>query len=161
MPNTELRSVTRPKAIDTAFLFSIAGIVLLSLGTVLNTLVDREQLAQFIRRTLSDTGRPYTEDDVLALVGPFRTAGGIGVALLALLLILVAFRMRAGRNWARLLLTGFTLLVMVNFGMDVSASGAALDLIWTLAAVACLVAAVIYLFRPESIRYFAERRARR
>lgn len=157
-PDTELAPrVVRPKAIDTAFLLAIAGIVVGVAAAVFNTLADREHLTRLIRQTLSGTGRPFTEADVLRLVGPFRLAGGIAVALVAGLLLLAAVRARAGRNWARLLLAAFALLDTINFLSSVSASGAVPDLTWNLAGVAFTVAAVMYLFRPESSRYFADR----
>jgi hypothetical protein len=50
---------------------------------------------------------------------------------------------------------------MVNFLGAVTSSGAAPDLIWNLAGVAFAVAAVIYLFRPESMAFFTESKKRR
>jgi hypothetical protein len=155
------RRPVRPKAIDTAFLFTVTGIVLGSIGTVLSTLVDRARIARMVRDALSRSGEPYTEADVLAMIGPFRIAGAITIAAVAGLLVLVAVKVRAGRNWARLLLTMFALVGVFDFVSAVSAEGAALVLIWNLAAVAFGVAAVIYLFRPESSTYFAQRRESR
>jgi hypothetical protein len=152
--------VTRPKAIVTAFQLTLAGLVFGVIGTVLTQLVDHEEVVRLARSTLTRTGRPFTEDDVVALIAPVRIAGGFTVAVLAGLILLVAFKMRAGRNWARLLLTLFALLSMVNFLGAVSASGAALDFIWELAGAACWVAAVIYLFRPESMTFFTESKKR-
>lgn len=152
--------VTRPKAIDTAFQLTIAGIVLGAIGAVLNTLVDHEEVVRLARSTLTRTGEPFTENDVVALIAPVRIAGGFTVAVIAGLILLVAFKMRAGRNWARLLLILFALLSMVNFLGAVSASGAALDFIWDLGGAACWVAAVIYLFRPESMTFFTETKKR-
>jgi len=151
----------RPKAIDTAFQFAIAGIVFGAIGTVVTTLADHEQIVRLIRSTLTRSGEPFTETDVVNLIGPFRIGGGLAVAMVAGLVLLVAFKMRAGRNWARLLLTLFTLLDMVSFLGAVTASGAALSFIWSLAGVAFAVAAVIYLFRPESMTFFAETKKRR
>jgi hypothetical protein len=153
--------MVRPRAIDTAFQLTLAGILLGSVGTVVTTLLDHEEVVRLIRRMLSGAGQPYTEADVLGMIVPFRIAGGVGVAVSALLLGLVALRMRAGRNWARVVLTGFALLSMINFLSAVTSSGAALDLIWSLGGVAFSVAAVIYLFRPESGRFFAEQKRRR
>jgi hypothetical protein len=45
---------------------------------------------------------------------------------------------------------------MVNFLSAVVSNGAALNLIWSLAGVAFTVTAVIYLFRPDSMKYFTE-----
>src|SRR5690348_9270712 len=99
-----MTSGVRPKAIDTAFRLDLAGIVLYALGFVVNTLMDREHLIRLIRDALTGTGQPFTEDDVLRLLAPFRVAGGITIAVLTGLLILAAVAMRRGRNWARLLL---------------------------------------------------------
>lgn len=153
--------VSRPEAIDTAFRLTIAGLVFGVVGTVITTLADHEQIVLMIRATLTRTGEPFTEDDVVGLIGVYRIAGGVVLALVAALVVLLAFRMRAGRNWARLLLTLITLLDMVSFLSAVSSTGAALELIWNLAGVAFAGAAVIYMFRPESMTYFAERGKRR
>jgi hypothetical protein len=153
--------VSRPKAIDTAFQLTIAGLVLGVIGTVVTTLADHEQVVRVVRSMLTRTGQPFTEDDVVSLIGPTRIAGGILVALAAGVVVLVAFKMRAGRNWARLLLTLFALLGMVNFLGAVTASGVALVLIWNLAGVAFWAAAVVYLFRPESMTFFTESKKRR
>lgn len=132
-----------------------------AIGTVVTTLADHEEVVRIARSALTRTGEPFTENDVVELIGPVRIAGGFMIAVVAGLILLVALKMRAGRNWARLLLTLFALLSMVNFLGAVSASGAALDFIWDLGGVACWVAAVIYLFRPESIAFFAESKKRR
>lgn len=148
----------RPKAIDTAFLFTLIGIVLGSVGAVVTTLLDHDQIVRLARDMLSRSGRPYTEADVLAMIGPVRVASAVMIALVAGLLVLVAFLVRAGRNWARIVLTGVTVFFAFDFLTAVSAEGAALELIWHLAGVAFLVTAVVYMFRPESTKYFAERR---
>jgi uncharacterized membrane protein len=151
----------RPKAIDTAFQLTIAGIVFGAIGAIVTTLADHEEVVRLVRGTLTRTGQPFTEDDVVSLIGPFRIAGGFALALVVGLVLLVAFKMRAGRNWARLVLTVLTLLEMVNFLGAVTASGTAPNLIWDLAGVAFAVAAVIYLFRQESMTFFTESKKRR
>jgi len=153
--------VPRPKAIDTAFQLTIAGLLLGLIGMVVNTLADHEQLVLLVRDALTRSGQPFTENDVVGLIGPFRVALGFLLAVGAALVVLVALKMRAGRNWARLLLTLFAVLSMVNFLSAVSSSGAALDFIWELGGVAFWAAAVIYLFRPESMSFFSESKKRR
>jgi len=160
-PLGEPTRVTRPKAIDTAFQLTLAGLVFGVIGTVVTTLADHEQVVLLVRSALTRTGQPFTEDDVVSLIGVFRVVGGLALAIGAGLIVLVAFKMRAGRNWARLLLTLFAVLSMVNFLADVSDTGAAPELIWTLGGVAFWAAAVIYLFRPESMSFFSESKKRR
>jgi hypothetical protein len=153
--------VTRPKAIDTAFQLAVAGVVVGLIAEALVMLLDRDQLVQFIRTMLTEAGQPFTEDDVVGWITTFRVAGFVGTALGIGLLVLFAFKMRAGRNWARVLLTAFTMLRMITFLAAVMANGAELKLIWSLAGVAFLVAAVIYMFRPESSKFFVESKPRR
>ena len=151
----------RPKSVDSAFLFAVAGIVLTAVGTAVSTLVDREEVVRLIREALSRSDRPYTEQDVLVLITPFRIGGGVTLAVFAGLFLLVALRMRAGRGWARLLLTAFALFDMVDFLAAAAKTGAALELIWSLAGVAFAAVAVIYMYRPESTAYFAAARGTR
>jgi hypothetical protein len=151
----------RPKAVDTAFLLTLAGIVFGAIGTAVTTLFDRERMVGLVRDALDRTGDPFTDADVVRLIDPFRVAGAVGILILAGLLLLVAFKMRAGRNWARLLLTLFALLEMISFLSAVASDGAARNLIWSLAGVAFAVTAVIYLFRPDSVKYYTEAKKRR
>lgn len=126
-----------------------------AIGTVITTLLDHERLVGLVRELLSRTGEPYSEADVVGLIGAFRLVGGLAIVVFAAVLLVVALKMRAGRNWARLALTGFALLEVVNFLSAVAASGAALDLIWSLAGAAFAVAAVVHLFLPDSATFFA------
>ena len=64
----------------------------------------------------------------------------------------------AGRNWARIVLTVLAMFDLVNFLTAVAQSGAALELIWSLAGVSFTVVSVLYQFRPESTAYFIARR---
>jgi hypothetical protein len=153
--------VTRPKAIDTAFLLVLAGIVFGAIGAVVTTLLDHERIAELVRDALNRVGDPYNEGDVVRLIGTFRVGGAVVIMLIAGLLLLVALKMRAGKNWARITLTGFAVLEMINFLSAVSDSGAALDLFWSLAGLAFTVAAVIHLFQADSVKFFAEIKKRR
>jgi hypothetical protein len=146
----------RPKVIDTAFLLALAGIVFGAVGTAVTELFDRDRIVGLVRETLDRTGEPFGDADVVRLIGMFRIAGAVGILVFSGLLLLVALKVRAGRNWARLLLTLFAMLAMVNFLAAVTAEGAALSLIWSLAGVAFTVTAVIYLFRPDAVKYFTE-----
>jgi hypothetical protein len=75
--------------------------------------------------------------------------------------VLFAVKMRAGRNWARILLTIYAALGVMSFLSGVASSGPELGLMWSLADVAFAVTAVVYMFRPESTKYFLETKERR
>jgi hypothetical protein len=98
---------------------------------------------------------------VSGTVGAFQVILGFSIAIFAGLMLLFAFKMRAGRNWARILLTAYTAVGAWSFLSAMASSGPALELMWSLAEVAFGVTAVVYMFRPESTKYFAEHKQRR
>ncbi|WP_460401946.1 hypothetical protein [Actinophytocola sediminis] len=153
--------IPRPKAVDTAYQASLAGAVVGAVATVVTVLLDREQLTLLARDTLANAGLPDSEQDVAGTLGMLRVAMGFGIALFLGLWLLFATKMRAGRNWARIVITAFAVVGAMSFLSAMASSGAELGLMWNLAEVAFLVTAVIYMFRPESTRFFAEHRKRR
>jgi hypothetical protein len=153
--------IPRPKSVDNAFWASVASTAIASLSTVFTVLLDQPWLERFARAMLADTGRRATPADVDTAISVARVSLGLGVALFAALFVLFAVKMRAGRNWARLVLTVFTALGVMNFLSAVASTGAALGLMWSLAEVAFSVTAVVYMFRPESTKFFTEHRKRR
>ncbi len=153
--------IPRPKAIDSAFQASLASTAIASVATVVTVLLDREWLERFARQVLTDAGRPVTDADLSTGIAVARGSLGFGVLLFAALFVLFAVKMRAGRGWARGVLTVFAVVGALNFLTAVASTGAALELMWSLADVAFSITAVIYMFRPESTKYFAEHRKRR
>jgi hypothetical protein len=110
---------------------------------------------------LIDTGQRVTDEQIATGVTVAKVSLGFGVLLFAALFVLFALKMRAGRGWARVVLTVFAALGVWNFLTAVADTGAALSLMWSLAEVAFSVTAVVYMFRPESVTYFQEHRKRR
>lgn len=153
--------ISRPKAVDTAFQASLTGAVIGAVATLVTTVLDREQMILLARDALAGAGLPDGEQDVAQAVGVFRVAMGFGIALFLGLWLLFATKMRAGRGWARVVITVLAGVGVLSFLSAMANTGAELELIWSLAEVAFLVTAVVYMFRPESSRYFAEHRERR
>lgn len=152
--------VIRPKAVDSAFQAVLASVVISAVGTVVTVLLDKAQLTSYVTEMLRDLP-PEQRLDVNSMVGAFQTILGISIAIFAGLFTLFAIKMRAGRNWARILLTIYTAYGVMTFLLAVAASGPELSLMWSLAEVAFGVTAVIYMFRPESTKYFLETKQRR
>lgn len=158
--NTVDEPITRPKAIDSAFQAVLASIAISAVGTVVTVMFDRVLLTQIVDQTLE--GVPADQRlSTAAMVGVMQVVLGFSIAVFAGLFLLFAFKMRAGRNWARLLLTVYTGFGVVSFLSAMASEGAALELMWSLAEVAFGVTAVVYMFRPESTKYFAEHKERR
>jgi hypothetical protein len=157
--------IARPKAVDSAFQAVLASIAISALGTVFTVLLDTALLTQMVRDMIADMP-PGSADapgamSVSGTVGAFRVILGFSIVIFAGLMLLFAVKMRAGRNWARILLTAYTGVGAWSFLSAMASSGAELELMWSLADVAFGVTAVVYMFRPESTKYFAEHKQRR
>lgn len=152
--------ITRPKAVDSAFQAVLASVVVSATGTVVNYLLDRALLTRWVTETLEGLP-PEQRMSPGAMVGAMQVLLGFSIAIFAGLFVLFAVKMRAGRNWARVLLTIYTALGVWGFLTSVASSGAQLDLIWNLAEVAFGVTAILYMFRPESTKYFVAVKERR
>jgi hypothetical protein len=160
--------VTRPKAVDSAFQAILASIAISALGTVFTVLLDKALLTSMVNDMIAglpdgQTG-PSDEPGAMSVsgtVGAFQVILAFSIAIFAGLMLLFAVKMRAGRNWARILLTAYTGVGVWSFLSAMASSGAELELMWSLAEVAFGVTAVVYMFRPESTKYFAEHKQRR
>src|SRR6266498_3351174 len=148
-------TITRPKAVDSAFQAVLTSVVISALGTVVTVLFDRALLTSWVTQTMNDLP-PDQRMSPGALVSAMQVILGFSVVVFVGLFVLFAVKMRAGRNWARVLLTIYTAMGVWSFLTAIASSGAELKLIWSLAEVAFGVTAVIYMFRPESTKYFAQ-----
>lgn len=153
VPNTEDGPVVRPKAIDTAFQATLASIAIGAISMVVTVLLDRASLEDMARQMMETPGtdQGFTEEQ---LVDVYRVALVIATALYVGLNLLFAYKMRAGRNWARIVLTVFTVIGALSFLSAMTSSGAELGLMWSLAQTAFGVTAVVYMYRKESTAYF-------
>ncbi|HEX6357234.1 hypothetical protein [Actinophytocola sp.] len=157
---TVVDTIPRPKAIDSAFQAVLASIAISAVATVVTVLFDRAMLTQLVTTAMEDVPADQRLS-TSAMVGAMQVILAISIAIFAGLFLLFAFKMRAGRNWARVLLTAYTTLGVVSFLSAMASEGAALELMWSLAEIAFGVTAVVYMFRPESTKYFAEHKQRR
>lgn len=153
--------IPRPKAIGSALQASLVSTAIASVATVVGVLLDREWLDRLVRQVLEDAGQRNGPAEVADATLMTQVFLGLGIVLFAALFVLFAVKMWAGRNWARVVLTAFAVLGVLNFLSAVASTGADLNLMWSLAEVAFAVTAVIYMFRPESTAYFAAHKKRR
>lgn len=152
--------IIRPKAVDSAFQAVLASVAISTLGTVVTVLFDKALLTAWVTKTLESLP-PEQRLSTPAMVSMMQALLGFSIAIFAGLFVLFAFKMRAGRNWARILLTIYTVWGALSFLTAMSSSGPDLALMWSLAEAAFGVTAVVYMFRPESTKYFAEHKQRR
>lgn len=152
--------IIRPKAIDSAFQAALASVAISALGTVVTVLFDKALLTAWVTSTLESLP-PEQRLGTSAMVEMMQLLLGFSIAIFAGLFVLFAYKMRTGRNWARILLTIYTVWGALSFLTAMASSGADLTLMWSLAEAAFGVTAVVYMFRPESTKYFAEHKQRR
>lgn len=152
--------IIRPKSVESAFRAVLASIAISSLGTVFTVLLDKALLTTMVNEMMAGLP-PDQRGNVGGTVGAFQVILGFSIAIFAGLMLLFAFKMRVGRNWARILLTIYTGVGVWSFLSAMASSGAELELMWSLADVAFGVTAVVYMFRPDSTKYFAEHKQRR
>jgi hypothetical protein len=152
--------ITRPKAIDSAFQAVLASVAISAVATVVTVMLDTAQLTSMITPALESLP-PDQRLSTSAMIAAFRVILGFSIVVFAGLFVLFAVKMRAGRNWARILLTIYTAFGAFGFLTSMASAGPDLELMWSLAEVAFGVTAVVYMFRPESTKYFTEHRERR
>lgn len=152
--------IIRPKAVDSAFQAVLAAVAISTVATVVTVMLDRALLTTWVNQTL-ETLPKQDRPSTAAMVGAMQAILGVSIAIFAALFVLFAVKMRAGRNWARILLTIYTGFNLFSFLTAMASEGAALGLMWNLAEVAFGVTAVVYMFRPESSKYFADHKERR
>jgi len=103
----------RPNAIEGAFWAFIASTVISLLGGIL-VFGNRDSLADATRKATQQGGSALTEAQVDQLVTVGIVAALVIAVVIALLYLLFAFKLRAGRNWARIVLTVITALQLLS-----------------------------------------------
>ncbi|MBW4715850.1 hypothetical protein [Saccharothrix obliqua] len=132
-----------PKEVQISFWIWIAGAALSVLGSLL-ALTQRDAIAQVLRESPQSRGLSPDEFDA-AVTASILFAVVIGLVF-AGLYVLFAFKARAGRNWARVVLTVLTALSLLALVTGASVSG----LLTSLAS----VVAVVLLYMPNAKAYF-------
>jgi hypothetical protein len=161
LPNEEGGPLVRPKAIDTAFQASLAATAIGAVSAVFMFLLDRQFLDDIAREAVRSAGTGAGALTQEQAVNIYRISMVIGIGVFVGLNLLFTFKMRAGRNWARIVLTVFAVIGALSFLSAMTSSGAELELMWSLAQTAFGVTAVIYMFRKESNAYFLAYKQRR
>ncbi|MEA5365342.1 hypothetical protein VA596_37840 [Amycolatopsis sp., V23-08] len=103
----------RPSTIEGAFWAFIASTVISLLGGIL-VFGNRDALADATRTSSQQSGSSLTEAQIDQLVTIGIVVALVIAVVIALLYLLFAFKLRAGRNWARIVLTVITALQLLS-----------------------------------------------
>lgn len=140
-----------PKEVTLSFWLWVAGAVLGVIGGLLLFGMRDEVLAEVRQQPDTAALSPAELDAVVTVSLVF---GFVIVFVLACLYLLFAFKARAGRNWARIVLLILTVLSVLG---QLAGNMTWLGIISVLVA----VAAAVLLFLPASNEYFAARKRTR
>ncbi|MEV0676579.1 hypothetical protein AB0I60_08645 [Actinosynnema sp. NPDC050436] len=133
-----------PKEVQVSFWIWIAGAALSAIGGLL-AFTQRDAIAELLRGAPQTANLPQDEFDALVSANIMITAV-VGLVF-AGLYVLFAFKARAGRNWARVVLAVLTALGLLStLLVGATISGLLTSLI--------SVVAVVLLYLPNSKAYF-------
>jgi len=144
----------RPVDVTKAFALWLASVAVSLAGQLIAYPVASGMVRDAVRRGAESSG-PRADPAQLETIT--RVGLGLGVAFLVLFAgvwVLIGFKMRAGRGWARTVITVVTVLGVISMLMSAagfSSLAAILSLVENLLA----IAVVVYMFRPESSAYFS------
>lgn len=146
-------TATRPKAVDNAFMLWMVGAALSLISLIVAFTVGADEIDAAARESLEAQGGSFTEQDVENIANASKIIGVvIGLAFIGLF-VLFAYKMRAGRNWARITLSVLGGLSIVLTLIGVGSAGP-VDLVVRLVQALLIVGAVYFMYRPESNNYF-------
>lgn len=149
------RSMTRPPEVGLSVRLWLAGILIALAGRVLSfALTDR---GAAVKEMLDEDTSGLTHSQAQTAL-TFTLAVTLTFALLFLgLELLLVFRMRAGRNWARILLTVLAALTAFSISSSFSQgpdAGAVINVV----SVLVVVGALYQMYRPAANAYFRQHR---
>jgi hypothetical protein len=149
-------SAVRPKEVDIAFWLWLAAVVCFLISIPV-ALPDDATMSQVLARNAAGQGRALNPAEATAMLGPMR-AGIMGAfAVIAVIWVLFIVKMRAGRSWARILLTVFGGLSVASMLVQLLQGPPAPMLALTLLLVVLVVTAIVMMFRPPCAAYFRTR----
>lgn len=161
-PMAEGEPTPRPRSVDLSFLLWLVSAGLSVLTLIVSNLNIEATVVESAAR-LTEAGLPVDPAEIDTSV----SVGGIAFSLaLTAVWVAVAFAMRGGANWARIVLTVLGALSLVFgallslFSLPVLFSIGALGVVEALLSIVSIpvmLAAIVYMFTGGASRYFATR----
>ena len=144
---------TRPGEVEVAFRIWIACIAVSTVGGVASSLTtDKAAVVDQLKRR--SAGRDV-DPALIHMAGFFATASAVLTLVFAAVWALFAFKMRAGRNWARTVLGVLGVLDVIGLVLGLVTAGHTMP--WSLFSITeavLVIAALVVTFRPATRPYF-------
>jgi len=148
----------RPVDVTKAFALWLASVAVSLVGQLIAYPAASGMVRDAVRQGAESSGTPIGPAELETITRIGLALGVVFIVLLAAVWVLVGFKMRAGRNWARILITVVTVLGVIS--MLATADGfSSLAAILALGQNLLAIAVVVYVYRPESSAYFRKPKA--
>lgn len=148
----------RPKSVDNAFTMWLIIIGLAVVSIIISLTVGSDDFKDAARDALA--GQNKTEQEIEDYANAAKVFTAIIAIVFIALYLLFAYKMRAGRNWARITLTVLGGLNVLSILFSFRQAGGVGIVIGLVQAVVIL-AAIYFMFRPEANQYYAAGKVRR
>lgn len=146
-------AVRRPGTVEAAFWIYLVSAVLTFAATLLVfTAAGQQAIRDAVRQGVQTRG--VNEDQLIQTAQIIAVVVGLIIVAIALLFV---FKMRAGRNWARVVLTVFGVLSLLSLFSGVRTGTSTPDFIGPIVTLVALV----LMWLPASNEYFAAAKRRR
>ncbi|MDQ2723818.1 MAG: hypothetical protein M3Y19_11010 [Actinomycetota bacterium] len=140
-----------PADVDKAFKLWLVSIGIGVLGIIASiAFADRQAL---IDQAMKNSAA-LTRDEASTGVTIGLVVGAVVALIIIGLELFFAFKMRAGRNWARIVLTVVGILGVL-FGLFGLTNGLTIATVLNLISIIVVIAAIVFMFRPASGAYFS------
>ena len=147
----------RPRSVSTAFILWMVLAVILVASLILVLAASDDSLRDAAKQALDRQGKKTpSEQEINDTISLIRTFGIVFNLVFVALIVGFAFLMRGGKNWARISVTvvGGILVVLGLFGGGI-------NVVFVLIELLIIVAAVYFMFRPDTKPFFGAGKAPR
>ncbi|MBM7770475.1 protein-S-isoprenylcysteine O-methyltransferase Ste14 [Actinokineospora baliensis] len=159
--NEQLPAAVRPKSVTTSFQLWVVSAILGVIGFIVTVAIGTDALRENAATALRSQGKAATASEIDTVVTAGLVFAGVIAALSFGLYLLFAFKMRAGRNWARMTLAVLgTIGLIVNVLGLVSEGNSPANLVVGVIQVLLVGTAIYFMFTADSKAYFETTRTR-
>lgn len=142
-----------PKQVDLAFKLIVAAGILSAIANLVMAFTGGDSFVQILEQQAQSQGQPLPAGSADAMQGLMMVTGIIGAILSLGLYALVAFPVRKGKNWARILGTVFAAISVLGLFGGVFTFGPVIGIMQIL-VILLGAAGIVLLYLPANAPYF-------
>ncbi len=149
--DTRRAVVAAPDDVQKSFMLWLVSIGIGVLGAIVGIVfADRDKAIDEAMKNGSD----LTRDQASSLVNGILVGTAVTVLIILALELFFVFKMRAGKNWARIVLTVLGVLGILSALYGLTA-GLTFGVVLNLISMLVVIAAIVFMFKPAASAYFS------